>query len=119
FVGNNVVSPSSGLSIARDRVVWSTCETRRFLGVLKSGERGELQLELLGDAAAWLDDAPVGIPGDTARVVVSSTRSGASELWIVDLAGKSPPRKLASPGLTPVQPTVSADGQWVAFASEH
>jgi serine/threonine-protein kinase len=116
-VGENAVQPTKGLSIAGDRIVWSTCRTQTLLSVLRStpAKKQELHAESLFPLSEWEDLGSVGIPGDASRLVVLSNRTGRRQPWVVGVAGSPEARMLPTGELEPANLAVSPDGHWLAF----
>ncbi len=119
-VGDPLVAPTKGLAISRqgDRVVWSTCTSGGDLSVVSAPKgTASARLEPLFPHIDWTDRDPAGIPGQDDKVVVVSDRTGPTQLWVLDLTEREPPRVLKTEGLSPVEPAVSADAKWVAFTA--
>jgi Tol biopolymer transport system component len=114
------VPPNKGLafSASGDRAVWSDCGIQARLTLLTRERGGGFAAKPMFPNAEWTDDAPSGIPG-TSRVVVLSDRSDGDHLWVIDTAGREPPREIATPGLTPGAAAPSPDGRWVVFGTVH
>jgi Tol biopolymer transport system component len=122
-VGDAVVAPTKGLAIAAsgDRIAWSTCTSGVELSIFDDAREGPApRLVPLFERSDWTDKDPAGVPGDGKGIVVVSDRSGSLQLWVLDLTGRAAPRRIATDGLAPEEPTVSPDGRWIAFSAvEH
>jgi hypothetical protein len=102
---DTAIAPGKGLSFSADgkRVAWSTC--RSYANVVPLVEK---------DAAppqAWEDLDGSRLPDG--KLVVVSARDGTMKPWIIDPAGRSPPRALGT-GMDVSDAAASADGSWVA-----
>ncbi|MCC6995888.1 MAG: serine/threonine-protein kinase [Deltaproteobacteria bacterium] len=100
------LAPAGGFAIASDRkrMVYSNCKSKSSLARLRAGG-----VDLVGEAAAWQDSAPV-LAGT--RVLFTSDRSGIEQLWMQERAGGQ--ATLLGAGY---RPAVSPDGAWVAYSA--
>jgi len=105
------LSPRSGFTISADgkRLVWSTCKATTHLVALAPGQPPR-DLEPRG---AWNDSYPVVV--DEQRLVFSSTRAGAAQVWMLDRATGAT-RALTRARTT--QPAISPDHELLAYADE-
>ena len=71
-------------------------------------------LKRLGDPAITPDGKLAILPVTTYD---SAENKGFTDLWMVPVAG-GPARQLTSDKASDTQPTVSPDGQWIAFVSK-
>jgi serine/threonine protein kinase/Tol biopolymer transport system component len=107
---------TKGFAIAGGRTVWSTCRTSRTLSGLNAGTApGTLETAALFPQTDWDDNSPAAVPTSTTKLVVVSNRSGAPQLWLLDLSDAEPARVLNTADLAPSEPAVSPDGRTVAF----
>ncbi|MEZ4398545.1 MAG: protein kinase [Kofleriaceae bacterium] len=86
------LSPHAGLDVARDgrRLVFSTCTERQYVAALGDGAAPTVVAR--GD---WHDSLPA--PAGPGAVVVTSTRRGDAQGWLVPLDG-SAARAVTEPG---------------------
>jgi Tol biopolymer transport system component len=104
------LSPHAGIDVSRDgrRLVFSTCRERQYVARLRAGaapavlSRGE-----------WQDMFPA--PAGADAVVVTSSRTGVDQGWLIDLAGR-PPRAVTPAGAVAVR--ASHDGALLAYAAD-
>ena len=118
-VGDSSIQPTKGLSIAGDRIVWSTCRTQQTLSALRSmpGKARALRAEPLAPPSEWEDVGGASVFSDPTALAILSTRSGKRQPWIIDLSGAKPARTIPTGDLDVQNLTVSPDGRWIAFVA--
>jgi Tol biopolymer transport system component len=117
---SNVALATKGIDVARDGslVVWSTCSTEQDIAALRApNEAAPLAPQALLPKTEWTDEQPAQVPGSASSLVVVSDRQAKGQLWVLDVAGKDPARKLPTGDAEAAAPTVSADGKWVAYTA--
>jgi Tol biopolymer transport system component len=110
------IVPQKGMTMTPDgtKVAWSTCHAEENLAFLATGTDGKPRLDNV-PAGEWVDRDPAPVPG-TSQIVLVSERTGDPELWVVDVRGALPARKLPSDSVRATGVAVSPDRQWVVYS---
>lgn len=104
------LSPQAGVDVSRDgtRLVFSTCRERQYVARLRP-DRAPAILS----RGEWQDMFPA--PAGPRGVVVTSSRTGTDQGWLIDLDG-GPARAVTPPGAVAVR--ASHDGATLVFAAD-
>ncbi len=95
------------------RIAWSDCTIEENLVWFERNGTGFRESE--SHRTGWFENEPFAVPnGDT--VILTSNRSGKTQLWEVDPDNRINARIIETPGLVPNAASVSRSGRLVAFS---
>jgi Tol biopolymer transport system component len=105
------VSPGAGIDVRADgkRLVFSTCTEREYVARITPG----VEQPAVVSKGAWQDTNPS--VATASHIIITSNRLGATQGWLFDLDGKTPPRAVTPSGA--LGSVSSRDGKLVAYAT--